>query len=197
METIGKKNLPKEWFSEYHIQQVLGRDYMSHPKYVLYNLEIFGWESDFLACTQSGYWYEVEIKISMADFRNDFKNKVKKHVTLEKASSVVDTLRPNYFSYCVPESMVKEVMRTLPYYAGLYCVTRTGRLKCTVTPPKLHNGKYSSDNLNLLQKFYFAYHRWYSKSSGWRDEEISLRARIQWLKAEFKAVSGYNIKEVL
>ena len=72
MGTIGRRGYkrPKQEFTEDAIQQVLAKEYMTNPKYVAYNLHIFPWESDFLICTRAGYWYEVEIKISLADFKN-------------------------------------------------------------------------------------------------------------------------------
>lgn len=41
--------------------------------YVINNLHIYDWESDFLAITRSLYAYEVEVKMSKQDFFNDFK----------------------------------------------------------------------------------------------------------------------------
>ena len=49
-------------------------------KYNVDNLYVFSWESDKLLWTKSGYIYEFEIKISRADYKNDFKHKIEKHV---------------------------------------------------------------------------------------------------------------------
>ena len=57
---------------------VLGR--FSKHEYKLLNSYVFGynWESDFFSRTKTGYYYEVEVKISRADFKADFsKNKHK------------------------------------------------------------------------------------------------------------------------
>ena len=51
-------------------------------RYVINNLHIYDWESDFLAITRSLYAYEVEVKMSKQDFFNDFK-KDKKHKVLK------------------------------------------------------------------------------------------------------------------
>jgi len=50
-------------------------------KYQLTNAYVFKWESDFFCLASSGYSYEVEVKISRADFFADF-NKDKKHRVL-------------------------------------------------------------------------------------------------------------------
>lgn len=54
----------------------------SSVKYDIDGLYVFGWESDKLLETRSGYIYEFEIKISRADFKNDFKHKRNKHIVL-------------------------------------------------------------------------------------------------------------------
>lgn len=41
--------------------------------YVGQNFCMFEWESDFVCKVRSGFWHEVECKISLADFKADFK----------------------------------------------------------------------------------------------------------------------------
>ena len=89
--------LIKEQVSELLLQQHL-RGWKSNPKYIVENLYVFGLESDMLIKTRSGYWYEVECKISLADFKNDFKNKRQKHELLKTGDE--KHRRPNYFYYC-------------------------------------------------------------------------------------------------
>ena len=70
-------------FTEEYIQKKLDGFFASSTqKYVMENLYVFGWESDKLIETRSGLIYEFEIKISKADFKNDFKNKEDKHKVL-------------------------------------------------------------------------------------------------------------------
>ena len=68
-------------FSEEFIQTALN-DFFSYSsvKYNIDGLYVFDWESDKLLETKSGYIYEFEIKISKADFKNDFKHKKDKHI---------------------------------------------------------------------------------------------------------------------
>jgi hypothetical protein len=79
-----EKKAPK--YSEELIQKVLrygGALSYSSIKYRAENFNVFAWESDSLAITKSKYAYEFEIKISRADFKNDFKHKKVKHQMLE------------------------------------------------------------------------------------------------------------------
>ena len=60
-------------YPEQQMLKILNRDLLSNPMYVINNLHIYDWESDFLAITRSLYAYEVEVKMSKQDFFNDFK----------------------------------------------------------------------------------------------------------------------------
>jgi len=65
--------------------------------YDINNLYIFDWESDKLIKTKSGYFYEFEIKVTKADFKNDFK-KEDKHAIL--SSSVIgERYLPRFYKY--------------------------------------------------------------------------------------------------
>lgn len=67
--------------TEQKIQRVLDK-FMASPKYSVDGLFVFRWESDKLLWTKAGYIYEFEIKISRADYKNDFKHKADKHLLL-------------------------------------------------------------------------------------------------------------------
>lgn len=214
MGMINKQPTPKEWYDEYNIQDVLDAELISNPKYTCRNLYIFDWESDFLACTRAGYWHEVEIKISLADFKNDFKHKEHKHFLLQygyelrnKAGRLVydetegirkyEARRPNYFSYCVPYYLADKIQPLLPSYCGLYAVTSYKKLQQLVAPPKLHKEKIADDKLKLKEKFYYAYKNWRERSVWWHKREDEYRQTISFLKAEYKAATGYDISEVM
>lgn len=66
-------------------------------KYDIDGLYIFEWESDKFIETRSGLIYEFEIKVSKADFKNDFKNKKDKHIILEGESKYGDKYLPKYY----------------------------------------------------------------------------------------------------
>lgn len=167
MGSIGRKNKNIEIkYSEKLIQQYLRYNFLSPSSvnYMLENLKVYNWESDFLKITKSGYVYEFEIKISRADFKNDFKNKKDKHSLLENKD--IQDNKPNYFYYIVPENLITE--SDVPEYAGLiyFDVTMIHdnipwySLREIKPAPKLHNQKFDVAKYNLIEKFYYNYRHW-------------------------------------
>jgi hypothetical protein len=57
--------------SERHLQKAVRQLFHNH-QYILVNSFVFDWESDLFSVTKSGNVYEVEMKISKADYRKDF-----------------------------------------------------------------------------------------------------------------------------
>lgn len=175
-------------FTEEYIQKKLDGFFASSTqKYVMENLYVFGWESDKLIETRSGLIYEFEIKISKADFKNDF-IKEDKHKTLKgwKYSNLVEEggllplhfeKKPNYFYYAVPEGMI--TVDEVPEYAGLIYILPEGatsdmngkyvfnRFYIVKNAPKLHSIKYTDEELKLGEKFYYNMLSWKNK---YRDE---------------------------
>lgn len=148
-------------YTEQSVLRILNSNFLSNPKYLINNLYVFGWESDYLAFTKSGYWYEVEVKISRADFKADM-NKIKKHDVL--SGEIVNARKPNYFYYAVPEGLIQE--KDIPVYAGLIYITgNNNSYKIIRTAPKLHKEKLK---INLQDKFYY----------NWKSEML-LRKRLQ------------------
>jgi len=136
--------------TEATIQESL-KNILSQPRFLLKNLYVFGWESDLLLLTKSGYWYEYEIKISRADFKNDFKHKNDKHVKV--LQNLEHKWKPNYFYYAVPENMIS--INEVPEYAGLIYVSENGSNKMVKQAPKLHTEKVDPNKLGLVDKFYY------------------------------------------
>lgn len=188
--------LTKEQVTEQLLQQHL-RCWKSNPKYIVENLYVFDWESDMLIKTRSGYWYEVECKISLADFKNDFKRKWRKHDLLKTGDE--KHRRPNYFYYCVPWYLSGKVLPLLPSYAGLIVLTENGKLNEVRRASLLHTDKYTDEDLKLCNKFYYAYRNWKERVENHQPtEEIKrLKDEIAFLKAEYKAVAGCDIQDVL
>lgn len=188
--------LTKEQITEQLLQQHL-RGLKSNPKYIVENLYVFGWESDMLIKTRSGYWYEVECKISLADFKNDFKRKWRKHDLLKTGDE--KHRRPNYFYYCVPWYLSGKVLPLLPSYAGLIVLTENGKLNEVRRASLLHTDKYTDEDLKLCNKFYYAYRNWKERVEDHQPtKEIKrLKDEIAFLKAEYKAVAGCDIQDAL
>ena len=125
-------------------------------KYQINNAYVFDWESDFFTVSESGYVYEIEVKVSKSDFFDDF-NKKEKHILLE--SEEINTFRkkPNRFYYATPKNLLAS--HYIPAYAGLLEVDPVSREVTIVKEaPFLHKEKVIEDlKMILLDKFYFRY----------------------------------------
>lgn len=86
-------------YTEELIQKRLSNNFMSPNsiKFLAENLYIYGWESDLWLMTKSDVTYEFEIKISKADFKNDFKHKTKKHQLFEEKYKNKEIYTPGYY----------------------------------------------------------------------------------------------------
>ena len=212
--------MDKKDIYESYIQKRLLFGWKSTHQYVMENLYVFEWESDFLLKTKSGYWYEAEIKISLSDFKADFKKK-EKHQILENGFKIwkswkynpltkekieynkeVKTKRPNYFTYAVPWYLEEQVKPLLPKYAGLLVLDENGYiLRESVKAPKLHSEKYSDESLNLTEKFYYNWRTCRQDkmmaSKNHNDTIKYLRNKISLMEAEFKEQTGFDFSEVL
>lgn len=206
--------------------------------YVGQNFYMFEWESDFVCKVRSGFWHEVECKISLSDFKADFR-KIEKHECLksrkfwrwipksvnteeelekyrdfdcyrivkdgkkwlvyQRSATFNDAAMPNYFSYCVPWYLEVDARLMLPEYAGLIVLEQDGRLRDVVKPKLLHDEKYKDESFRLAKKFYYHWlHLQQNVERNSQEERIKeLKATISWLKAEYKAATGYEIEDTL
>lgn len=179
--------------NESSILERLNKSFKANPKYLINNLYVFGWESDYLAMTKAGYWYEVEVKISRSDFLADFK-KLDKHQLLR--SGWKSGLRPNYFAYCVPAGLI--TAEEVPKYAGLYYVEPNSTyITCVKAAPQLHCDKIRAEQLNLVDKFYHNYNSMFYRDRNHKRTILDMQHQISTLKAEFKAATGYDVKEII
>lgn len=174
----------------------------STKKYVVENLFVFEWESDKLIITRSGYAYEFEVKISKSDFKADFKKEDKHTIlegkkeflpSYDKVLGIWKGLqadnyrtsrfkKPNYFYYAVPEGLID--VNDVPEYAGLIYVLPDGEKKSkdgkwcwdgfyvVKSAPKLHSTKYSNDDLNLTDKFYYNMLTWKNNARDEKDRRL-------------------------
>lgn len=106
---------------------------------------LFPWESDFVFLTHNGYYSEIEIKVTLQDYKNDFR-KTERHKCL---SAKIACTKPNRFYYCVPAGLIDE--KDVPKYAGLmYYIPGgkfTDRFVVIREAPFLHKQK-----MNLFQE---------------------------------------------
>lgn len=146
---IKRKSETVRWTEELMQQHLLS--FRSTARYVLQNLYVFGWESDILFLSKSGFWTEIEIKVSRSDFKADAKNKIEKHSIL---STKDNHFKPNQFFYAVPKGLV--LPDEIPEYAGLLEIRNRGfHPEIKIPAPWLHRHKINPDELNLTDKFYY------------------------------------------
>ena len=125
-------------------------------KYLINNAYIFEWESDFFSVSESGYVYEIEIKVTRGDFKDDF-NKTSKHQLLESKNPEIFLKKPNKFFYAAPKGLLKTV--EIPEYAGLIELPSKEEMPViTKNAPFLHreNSLIGLKDV-LLDKFYNRY----------------------------------------
>lgn len=104
-------------YTELSIQKALTRFFASSTvRYDINGLYVFGWESDKLIETRSGYIYEFEIKISRSDYKNDFKHKVRKHYILAAAVGCDTERKEMLINYC------KERQKKYPRITPAVCL---------------------------------------------------------------------------
>ncbi len=129
--------------------------FLNH-KYQINNAFIYDWESDFFTISESGYVYEVEIKVTRGDFKDDF-NKVDKHQLLESKEPDRFLKKPNKFYYAAPKNLLATTM--IPEYAGLIEIESPDLPAIIVKEaPFLHKEKPLNHLKDiLLDKFYFRY----------------------------------------
>ncbi len=134
-------------------------------KYLVPNVYFFkhDWETDLLVIQQSGYSYDIEIKVTKSDFKADFK-KIHKHQILKSAeytefhmSGIVEHTtvknwgrRPNRFYYAVPEGLVS--VEEIPEYAGLIYIKDSQAITIKEAP-FIHKEKVRVEQ-DLCMKFY-------------------------------------------
>ena len=166
-----KGNKIENW-SEEKILNVLDLQYLSRSacKYLIHNLFVFEWESDYLAITKAGLIHEVEIKISKHDFKTEAKNKWAKFALFESRNE--STMIPDFFYYCVPENLLS--VEEVPEYAGLLYVNDYGFLTTPKSAPRLKKEKTDLSKLNLTDKFYFRYLHYLGKYTAAKSENLRL-----------------------
>lgn len=117
-----------------------------------------GYECDLLTISNRLYSTEYEIKMSKADFNNDFKKKTKKYnwqlhsteILNRKHDLINEGKRTNRFYFVVNESLEVDV----PKYAGLitFKITESIRFDRIKTAPRLHNDTVPDKTINHLVK---------------------------------------------
>ena len=151
------------------------------------NVHLFGWECDFLSITKVGFIHEYEIKLSVQDYKADFK-KIQKHQIIKNGfrelsehesnmrfchgdryiipnltpDNKITRKRPNYFWYVCPENIIPEC--DVPEYSGLIYIIKNSFYDGThgtaviKNAPRLHKDHATEKQLrHLLDSLYYKY----------------------------------------
>ena len=147
-----EKDLQKEfWRSTYPRYEILAPNIC---------LDWMSGEMDLLGLRKSGFVDEIEIKLTKADFKADFKKTIKvkekgiiKYPYSKSYPVYEDKLKHdliplgktycNYYSFLMPEDLIG--MCEIPDYAGVYAyyIDRAGnpRIRVMKSSPRLHSNK--------------------------------------------------------
>lgn len=162
------------------LDKALRSHFANNSRYMVSNVYAFDHhylETDFLVVKENGVILDIELKITLQDFKADFKKK--KHeilkngfITLDRfyARTEKDGLKrynagdkiyidiPNRFYFCVPHTLLDKVKDLLPDYAGLFYLTELGYIRKYKEAKLLHKEKRLKEIESVLcRKFYYSY----------------------------------------
>lgn len=165
--------------TEKSIAEILRWAYMKKARYIVTNVHVFGWETDFFVLNRKGYAYDLEIKITRADFFADCKKERRCTVLETGMYNGKEQERPNRFFYVVPAGLVRP--DEVPAWAGLIYIGSEGQqlAKTVKNAPLLHRiplNLYAT----LCEKFYY---RWVDEREkvAYLTQELE-RLQMQYLK---------------
>ena len=115
------------------------------------NVKLFGDnEADLVSISRSKMITEYEIKISVADFNREFKDKSLKHTFL-RGGNTFKTYTPNYFCFVFPESIYKGSLE-IPFYSGVIVVRKSGQLGVIKKAKRIHTLPATKRDINYLSR---------------------------------------------
>lgn len=114
------------------------------------------WEADLLIITKAGRINEVEIKVSVADFRADAKkDKWLKASINQRFNEII-----NCFYYAMPLEIYDKVKNEIPAFAGVITYNQRNKTASIIKKAKINrSAKYvsSDDKLKLARLLNFRY----------------------------------------
>lgn len=198
------------------ISKTLVRFVNSGSDIVVPNFYVGRYECDVMKLTKSGVFTEYEIKISRADYFNDFK---KCHyerdltglipgvssylnipiLTLNKHKETELGNRANKFYFVVPDGLIEP--SEVPKYAGLIYYLN-GRIRVVKNAKQIHKNKGLIDLQALALKLSFREQSWRQKYNqylpeikkyrNYQNENDKLNAKIQMLELQIEQLKDPN-----
>ena len=118
------------------------------------NVKLFGKrECDLVSVSRRALFIsEYEIKISLNDFRREFRTKGYKHAKLS-GGNLFKNYIPNYFNFVFPQPVFdsrRESFLDVPVYAGILIVSGAGGVKCVKPAKRLHSLPATDRDISYL-----------------------------------------------
>lgn len=132
------------------IQSALFQHYLRSDIVICPNTEALYHEADLVLLMPSGMVTEIEVKISRADFKADFKKEAKHRLLQSSGRIWGQCYCANSFYYAVPAGLIAK--SEVPAYAGLIYIHPTAlgfadRVEVIRTAPRLHGQKWPAEKL--------------------------------------------------
>lgn len=130
---------------------------------MLANYYLFNYEMDVFKLMKTGLVVEYEVKISRADFFNDFKKNYKRYQqdAVYKHQEIAAGRSANRFVFVVPIQLVRP--DEVPDYAGLMYYTESINQIVTIKPAPLIHKKPFEDYKQLATSLSWREDRWRRK----------------------------------
>jgi hypothetical protein len=127
-------------------------------KLIAPNIYLHYSEADLITVQTSGYVNEIEIKITKADFKGDFKKRKHKYMTESHNGYMrkVNFDLPNYFWFAFPQSLMSKIDFDIPDYYGLITIEDLGLdcyLPCIYRRAKMmHKKKVTNKQIRQIAR---------------------------------------------
>jgi len=125
------------------------------------NVNLFGWEMDLALVSKSDYLTEVEIKLTLSDWKIDCKKM--KFLNPQYAQKMFKHIK--YFYYAVPEKLLPKMPDHVSPDTGIITFNERGLVTVERQPTCRKGCEKLSSRLvaQLYSKFYWRYRWWDSK----------------------------------
>ena len=140
------------WLANPTRRKDLARDMPTIDIVACNNRSALPYECDVIVIDQQRYIHELEIKLSIADYRREFLNKDRKHNALMQAmEGKRRSGTPNTFTFVTAGFIPQDI----PAYAGLITIKRGKNAWVPVVrvlPTLLHRSKASADQITAVAR---------------------------------------------
>lgn len=115
------------------------------------NVKLYGKrECDLVSVSLNKMITEYEIKISVADFKRDFKDKALKHTYL-RGGNTFKVYTPNYFCFVFPAQVYRDDLE-IPFYSGVIAIGKSGNARVIKKAKRIHTLPASERDINYLSR---------------------------------------------